>query len=60
MSSKRPALVKVRILTDCIFGLVGEVAEIPADMVARAKQLALVDDDPEAVRYAEQQREAGS
>jgi hypothetical protein len=46
------ALVEVRVLSDCQFGLCGEVASIPAALVAEAKARVLVDDDPAAVAYA--------
>ena len=56
----KPALVKVRVLSDCAFGLVGEVAEIPFELVAAAKARAQVDDDPAAVAYAQVQLDASA
>lgn len=53
-------LVKVRVLRDCTFGLWGEVASIPTDLVAGAKAQAMVDDDPAAVAYAEAQQREGN
>lgn len=55
MSDKKPKTTKVRVLSDCTFGLVGEIAEIPTELVAAAKAHAQVDDDPAAVAYAEEQ-----
>jgi hypothetical protein len=53
-------LVRVRVLADCAFGLVGEVAEIPAELVAAARARAQVDDDPTAVAYALAQQQGKS
>lgn len=52
---KQSEKTKVRVLSDCHVGLVGEVVEIPTELVAAAKARALVDDDPAAVAYAEEQ-----
>ena len=60
MSKKQPETTKVRVLGDCAFGLCGEVADIPTDLVAAAKARALVDDDSAAVAYAEEQLAAAA
>ena len=56
MSKKHPEKTKVRVLSDCQFGLVGEVAEIPTELVAQAEAAAKVDSHPDAVAYAESLR----
>lgn len=50
-----PEFTRVRVLSDCEFGLWGEVADIPRYLVASAKAACKVDDHPDAVAYAEQQ-----
>jgi hypothetical protein len=56
MASRKPAadgaLVEVRVLRDCPYGLWGQLVEIPREIVAQLKAAALVDDDPAAVAYA--------
>lgn len=47
------ATVKVRVLSDCAYGACGEVAMMPATELESAKARAMVDDDPDAVAYAE-------
>lgn len=49
------AMVEVRILHDCIYGLWGQVVELPRELVAQAKASGCVDDDPAAVAYARAQ-----
>ena len=46
------ALVEVRVLRDCTYGLWGEVAKIPAELVATAEADGMVDSHPDAVAYA--------
>jgi len=53
--SKSSETVEVRVLRDCIYGLWGEVAEIPRDLVATAEADGMVDSSAEAVAYAKQQ-----
>lgn len=45
-------LVEVRVLRDCTYGLWGEVAKIPAELVATAEADGMVDSHPDAVAYA--------
>ena len=45
-------MVEVRVLRDCTYGLWGEVAQIPADLVATAEADGMVDSHPDAVAYA--------
>ena len=45
-------LTKVRVLSDCAFGLCGEVAEVPTELVAQYEARAFVDSHPDAVAYA--------
>lgn len=44
---------KVRVLRDSPYGLVGEVAEIPTELVAGAEASGMVDSNEAAVAYAE-------
>lgn len=44
---------KARILADCIFGKCDDVVEVPAEQLAEAIALGLVDPDESAVAYAE-------
>lgn len=53
MSGKNKNTVKVRILRDCTYGLWGEVAEIPTELLAGAEAQGLVDSAASAVAYAE-------
>lgn len=46
-------ITKVRILRDCPYGLVGEVAEIPTELITGAEATGMVDSHPSAVKYAE-------
>lgn len=52
MSKSKTGLVEVRILRDCTFGLCGEVAQIPAELVAAAEADGTVDGAASAVAYA--------
>lgn len=45
--------VKVRVLQSCRFGGADDVVEVDSAELASAKDLGFVDDDPEAVAYAE-------
>jgi hypothetical protein len=52
MATKKetPTVIKARILSDCTYGLHGDVIEIDAVIAATCQQL---DTDPAAVAYAE-------
>lgn len=52
MSKKNSGLVEARVLRDCIFGLWGEVAEVPAELLPTAEADGLVDSNADAVAYA--------
>lgn len=47
------ALKKVRILVDCHYGRCNDVASLTPAEIKEAKQASLVDDHPDAVKYAE-------
>lgn len=55
MRKAKEELVAVRVLSDCPFGLWGQVVELPREVVVQAKRMAWVDDDPAAVAYAKAQ-----
>lgn len=44
---------KVRVLLDCHYGRADDVVELPAAVLKAAKAAGMVDDHPEAVKYAE-------
>lgn len=48
-----PAVVKVRILTNCAFGQVDTVQTLSAEDAQQAVAAGLADDNPDAVAYAE-------
>lgn len=50
--SKSEGSVEVRVLQDCEHGGVNELVTIAKENLAAAKSLGLVDDHPEAVKYA--------
>lgn len=47
------ALVKVRVLTQCIYGPANAVASLLPEEVESAQNSGLIDSDPDAVAYAE-------
>lgn len=47
------AMKKVRILVDCHYGHCNDVASLNTTEIKEAKQAGLVDDHPDAVKYAE-------
>lgn len=50
--AKASGLVEVRVLRDCVFGLWGQVIELPAEIVATAEADGFVDSSEESVAYA--------
>ena len=46
-------MTRVRVLCDCIFGKCDDVVDLPAEHIAEALALGVVDSDPTAVAYAE-------
>jgi hypothetical protein len=47
-----PGTVAARVLVDCEFGKVNDVADVPADVVESYARSSTIDIDPEAVAYA--------